>query len=421
MSASVRVGLVGISGYGESYLNALLDDPQDNNFELVAVADPNPRRCSRVDQLRRQGVAFYTSIDGVTAECNIDLLMLATPLHMHASHIQKARNAGLSVLCEKPLAATFDQARELAILDAAAPQISPNSFVAIGFQWSFSSAMEALKRDVMRGDFGAPIRLKSIALYPRAESYYSRNDWAGKKYSPSGAPVFDSPVNNATSHFLHAMFYVLGAEREQSAMPIRLTAETYRANAIETFDCCALRAFTSGGTEILFYTAHCIGKKMGPAFQYEFERGSVEYSDATHDIVARFDDGRTKSYGDPSDVPMRKIWSCMDAVRTGQPVACGIAATLPHALCANAAYGSHSTVHSIPNQLLRRIGSGGEAILAVDELDLALADCYERGVLPSESGNARLAWARHGQEVDLQTPRWSVWPSNEQAIEALSA
>ncbi len=165
-----RVGLVGVNGYGESYLRAMLDEPKDTDFELVAVADPSPQRCARIEQLKHRGISFYPSIDALCAEAEIDLLMISTPLHMHAPHIHQARKLGLSVLCEKPLAATFDQARELAIADSAAPQIFPNSFVAIGFQWSFSEAVEALKQDVMRGKFGAPIRLKSIALYPRATS-----------------------------------------------------------------------------------------------------------------------------------------------------------------------------------------------------------------------------------------------------------
>jgi predicted dehydrogenase len=175
MASLVRVGLVGISGYGESYMRAILDDPSDPDFKLVAVADPNAQRSARVDQLRQQSVAIYPSIDELCDKSEIDLLMMASPLQMHAKHIRQTRDRGINVLCEKPLAATFDQARQLAIEDTQARQAAAATFAAIGFQWSFSAAVQALKQDVMRGEFGAPVRLKTIVLYPRPTSYYARN------------------------------------------------------------------------------------------------------------------------------------------------------------------------------------------------------------------------------------------------------
>jgi hypothetical protein len=206
------------------------------------------------------------------------------------------------------------------------------------------------------------------------------------------------------------MLYILGPQRDLSVTPTKLTAEIYRANAIETFDCAALRASTPSGAEILFFTAHCIDKQVGPIFRYEFEKGMVDFSEGQSEIVARFSDGRTKSYGRPSDAPMRKIWDCINAVRTGEPVACGIPATVPHTLCASAAYGPDSTALSIPAALIQRIGPASDPMLAVDGLSDGLFDCFERAVLPSESGNAKLKWATKGKEIDLLTLRWSWKP-----------
>src|SRR5690606_38863553 len=91
--------------------------------------------------------------------------------------------------------------------------------VGIGYQWSFSAAVQRLKRDIMSGVLGAPRRLKSMALWPRDEGYYRRNGWAGRRTSPTGEPVMDSPVNNACAHFLHNMLYVLGPRADRSARP----------------------------------------------------------------------------------------------------------------------------------------------------------------------------------------------------------
>ena len=50
-----------------------------------------------------------------------------------------------------------------------------------------------------------------MVSFPRPLSYFKRNDWAGHLRTPAGEDVLDSPLNNATAHYLHNMLYVLGA------------------------------------------------------------------------------------------------------------------------------------------------------------------------------------------------------------------
>ena len=128
--------------------------------------------------------------------------------------------------------------------------------VAIGYQWSFSPAIQRLKGDIAAGVFGAPKRLKTIVLWPRDETYYSRNRWAGKQRDEAGNPIFDSPVSNACAHYLHNMLYVLGDAVDRSAIPSRVSAELYRAHPIENYDTAALRCWTDRGVEILFIVSH---------------------------------------------------------------------------------------------------------------------------------------------------------------------
>ena len=400
MKQPIRVGLVGIAGYGEFYLNALLDDPRDAAIELIGVADPAAERSTRLSDLNRRGIAVHRSMDALLAVSDLDFLCLSTPLQLHAEQIEVALDRGLSVLCEKPLAATIEQARQIFRAEARAKKRYSNAFVGIGFQWCFSDAITEFKRDVAAGMLGRPIRLKAIALYPRAASYFNRNGWAGRKFTSGGEAVFDSPLNNATSHFLHAMFYILGERPNSSAMPVELSSEVYRANRIETFDCAALRARTEAGIEILFYTAHCIAGQHGPAFSYEFEHASVEYS-AGGDVIAQFNDGRTKNYGNPSVDPMRKIFACVEALREQKSVPCGIEACLPHARCVSAAFGPDTIAPEIPFDRWHWIESKDSSMLCVDGLDEALIDCYRRNVLPSESDDRRLDWSQPAHCVSL--------------------
>ena len=170
-------------------------------------------------------------------------MLIVTPIHLHAEHTCFALRNGANVLCEKPLAGTLIDA--LAMHEAqreASERGGP--FTAIGYQWSFSQAVQSLKRAILSGSLGRPVRMRTMVHQPRPIGYFRRNDWAGRIRTPDGHSVFDSPVNNASAHFLHNMFYLLGATRETSATPAWVQAELYRANAIENYDTAALRCRT---------------------------------------------------------------------------------------------------------------------------------------------------------------------------------
>src|SRR5690606_23790349 len=137
--------------------------------------------------------------------------------------------------CEKPLSATVDEA--LAMIEA---RDRANRTVAVGYQLSYSKKIQALKQDMMNGVFGKPIRFRTMALWPRADSYYDRA-WAGRIQDDHGRLIFDSVANNATAHYIHNMFYVLGKEIDRSAQPARVTAELYRARLIQNYDTAVMR------------------------------------------------------------------------------------------------------------------------------------------------------------------------------------
>ena len=60
---TVNVALVGISGYGESYVKALLDGPADDNFNLVGMVDPMPQRVARVRRMQVDRRGHHHQVD----------------------------------------------------------------------------------------------------------------------------------------------------------------------------------------------------------------------------------------------------------------------------------------------------------------------------------------------------------------------
>jgi predicted dehydrogenase len=281
-------------------------------------------------------------------------------------------------------------------------------FVAVGYQWSFSDAIQALKQDILVGVLGRPLRLKTKVFWPRPISYFQRADWAGRIRASDGQWILDSPAHNATGHYLHNMLYVLGDKRETSAWPVDVQAELYRANDIENFDAAAIRCHTRDGVEILFYTAHCIPQRIGPIFSYEFEQAVVEFEQDNGDnIIARFRDGRVKEYGDPNASRGNKLWQSIEAAQRGTPVACNVKSAIPQLVCLNGAQESMSEITALPQNVLKTESQGEDRLIWVEGLQESFDHCYKQGLLPSE--NADISWAKTGNIIDLNN--YHLFPS----------
>jgi predicted dehydrogenase len=409
MSAPIKVALVGIGGYGNSYLRRLLPAHAEQRTQFVAGIDPAPRGCQHLQELEDAHIPIYPNLEQFYAQSAADLVIIVAPIHWHKPLTCLALEHGSHVLCEKPVTATIQDAYAMAKAADAAQRL-----VAIGYQWSFSDAIQALKRDILAGEFGRPLRLKTHVFWARPQRYFTRSDWAGKLKTADGTWVLDSIANNATAHYLHNMFYVLGDSRETSAWPVDVQAELYRANAIENYDAAAIRCRTADGVEILFYVAHCIPVHQDPVIHYEFERAVVKFSSRDEDkgFIARFRDGRLKHYGDPNATYANKIWQTIQAVTAGTPAACGIRTAMPHILCINGAQESMPEITAFPPDIIRTGEWRNDIFVTVNGLKESFEACYEQHLLPSEMGN--IAWAKAGKIVVLRD--YNFFPSADSGI-----
>jgi predicted dehydrogenase len=404
MAEPVTLVLVGVGGMGSVYIKELLARKDEGLFRITGAVDPQPNRCQQYVEMRATGVPCFISLPDFYRNRKADLAVLSSPIQMHMPQTALALSKGSHVLCEKPAAGTIQEVR--AAIDA--ERVS-DGWVAIGYQWSFSSAVQSLKADIRAGLFGKAKRFRCLYLWPRDEGYYTRNDWAGTKRDAGGAWVLDSPVQNAMAHDLHNIFYVLGKDEGTSARPVEVEAELYRANAIENFDTAAARVRTEEGVEILFFVSHASDEDRGPVVRYEFEKAVVRCDSRTSGLWAEFPDGTRKDYGVPDAEPMAKLWLSIAGVRDGTRPLCGLEAAASQTLCMNGIQDSMPDIREFPAELVRTVEGSGARRLAVETpgsrrrvvegLDEALAACYEAGRLPSEMG---LPWSARGGVVDLR-------------------
>ncbi len=380
--STLKVMQVGIGGYGEAYLKPMLENLPNDRWELVGVVDPMADKSSLFSQIVEKGVPVFSSIEEFYTDASADLVIIAAPISFHRFYTVFALEHGSNVLCEKPIAATM---RDAEAMREAEQRFG--KFVAIGFQWSFSDAMLAAKQDYLNGKFGKPVQFKTHVLWARGWNYYARNNWAGRFRDRQGNWVLDSVAHNATAHYLHSQYFMQGAALDRSAQPLTLQAELHRANDIENFDTCALRAVMDTGCEVLYYASHAVDRHDEPVFEYRYERATLRYnggSDAPRNrLIASYPDGTTWDYGSPDPGTYGKLMACLDAIESGKPVPCGIDTAMPHLFTINY-LADYVPIHVFPKETVM-LDSANQRTY-VPGLAEALLQCYASGKLPSESG-----------------------------------
>ncbi|MDL4842618.1 Gfo/Idh/MocA family protein [Aquibacillus rhizosphaerae] len=392
MKNKVSIVLVGISGYGSVYVRNSLDESEI--AYIVGVVDINPKHSNYYEQLLEKNIPIYDTLEAFYQNYNADLAIISTPIHLHKQQSCHAMLNGSNVLCEKPATGNPKEVGEMMKV-----RDQTGKFLAIGYNWSFTESVQQLKQDVLDGLFGKPKRMKSIVLWPRNEEYYARTGWAGKKYSSNNEMIFDSIANNATAHFLHHMFYLLGSSIDSSCLLKDVTAELYRTNDIETFDTCAIKMNTTEDVEIYYYASHTVLENKSPQYEIEFENATISYNPNNNhnEIVASFTNGDKKVYKDPQQNTLAKLNVCIDAVANQhKDILCGVEAASTHVSCIQAIHESLENATVFSEVLVNY--EEAEKLWWVDGLEQQLQACYTKWRLPSDEG---IEWAERGKTVRL--------------------
>ena len=261
----VRLALVGAGGYGNYCLGLMERFVDPKTYELVAAIDPFYECVPRFEKLKAQGVPFYRTLEDFFAADTTDLVLIASPIHMHREQCILAMQHGAHVLCEKPLAPIVQDA--LIIRDAAAEY---GKKLGVGFQMSFCDPIQNLKKDIRAGLLGAPRSLRSYVSWQRFDSYYN-SPWKGRVRDAQGHWILDSILTNATAHYLHNTFFVLGSEQDSAAMPQSLRVELYNGKGIETFDTAFVQGEFADGSDFFIAVTHSGDRNIDPVLRYEFE------------------------------------------------------------------------------------------------------------------------------------------------------
>jgi len=179
----LRAGVVG-AGVGHIHLKGYQLIP---DVEVVALCDADPVRLQEIGD-RYNVPQRFTDYRKLFASGEIDMVSIALPNSLHAPVSIAALEAGLHVLCEKPLAENVESGQK--IVDAAAA--APGKFM-ICFNRRYRPDVRWIKQAIDGGQLGKIYQVK--AGWVRETGIPARTGWFTNKQVAGGGPLIDLGVH----------------------------------------------------------------------------------------------------------------------------------------------------------------------------------------------------------------------------------
>ena len=293
MKSPIRIGIVGMGGFAGSHHVTIARLEERNHARLVCTCDPFPEAFSTEQQNWRfaaRGVQVFNDYRRMIEACHhsLDMVVIPTPIQLHAEMHDAATARGLPTYLEKPPTLDHLELARMIVADRRARKPS-----LVGFNFIIEKLRLSLKQRLLDGEFGSIRGATLSALWPRPASYFARNDWAGRLLIGDSV-VLDSCFGNAMAHFVHnLLFWTGGPELFSWAQIAAVRAELYRAHALEGADTFFVETDTSSGITMRFALSHACAGASTHCEMVLCDHAVLRYS-VGGNIEIRWNDGRVE-------------------------------------------------------------------------------------------------------------------------------
>jgi len=268
----VRYGIIGCGRIHRNHAQAAQLLP---NVELVGVADVDEAKAK--ESAAELDVPAYTDYREMFA-AGVDAVGICLPHHLHLPVAVEAAEAGIHILCEKPLATSVTECDE--IIEAC-----KRAGVVLGvvFQHRFNQNAQALRQLVDSGRLGKLILGTALFQYykdPGDEKYFAGSGWRGSVDREGGGVL-----NTHAVHALDLLCWYLGpvttAEGEIATLTHHTEVEDTAA-ALLRFQSGALGTIAASmSAGVKFESRVSISGTAGVAVLTDSRRLDVEFVDGS--------------------------------------------------------------------------------------------------------------------------------------------
>jgi predicted dehydrogenase len=212
-SSETRIGVVGLGQMGRYHTQAY----RAAGVNFLVGCDADPARAAAFG--REHDLPTCNSFDELLAVPGLSALSICTPPHLHLPMVRAALEAGLDILCEKPLASTLRDGR--AVLDL----IPAERIVMLCFFHRFHEPIVRLRAMLAAGELGQPRFLRNrFALDMSAD----RRPWVWDPSQAGGGAVLNTSV-----HSIDLFRFLIGEpERVVARMRPNPTESTLERDAV---------------------------------------------------------------------------------------------------------------------------------------------------------------------------------------------
>ncbi len=184
----IKTGIAGLgrSGWGIHY-NALKN--LTDKYEIAAVFDTDPARLA--ESAQEIGCKAYDDYDKMLADDNIELVIVATPNHLHAECSIKALEAGKDAVCEKPMAVDSTEADKM--IEAAR---RTGNMLTIFQNRRYEADFQKIREVVNSGVLGRIVEIKiSAQKFGRRWDWQTLKKYGGGDLSNNGPHKLDQALD----------------------------------------------------------------------------------------------------------------------------------------------------------------------------------------------------------------------------------
>lgn len=184
---SINVGIAGLgrSGWG-IHANAFANQPE--NFNVVAVCDPDVNRQEEAKD--RFDCLAYADFESLIADKAVELVVVATPSHLHAPNSIAAMEAGKHVIVEKPMADTLAGVDEMIAAAERTGQI-----LTINQNRRYSVDFLKVQEVIASGVLGEIVQIRiNVNRFGRRWDWQTLKKYGGGDLNNTGAHFVDMAV-----------------------------------------------------------------------------------------------------------------------------------------------------------------------------------------------------------------------------------
>ncbi len=268
MSTAVPIVLAGARGHGRWHLDNIRRLQDKGIVRLAGICELTPLAEGELPEglgTPEQSADFGALLGSTGARAAV----ICTPIPTHTDLALTAARRGVHLLLEKPPAPSYAEFRRMADGVAEAGVVCQ-----IGFQSLGSGAVPAIRELMAEGAIGEIVGIGGAGAWARAEAYYRRAPWAGKRRL-NGVDVVDGVLTNPLAHAVATALALDGSTRAEDVTGIE--TELLRANDIESDDTSCLRVTTAQGRQIVVAVTLCAEQPDEPYVLVHGDRGRITF------------------------------------------------------------------------------------------------------------------------------------------------